>query len=107
MQNVNDINKIKAMNCPAKISLTKHARQRLLERDIRISDIVEGIKNGEIIKEYEDDKPLPSCLLLGKSTEKRPIHILISFDNEFIYLITAYYPAPDLWEADLKTRKRC
>lgn len=30
--------------------------------------IIKVIMQGEIIKQYEDDKPFPSCLLLGMST---------------------------------------
>jgi hypothetical protein len=35
------------------------------------------------------------------------IHIVVSKDEEYIYLITAYYPDDTRWEIDLKTRKRC
>lgn len=70
-----------------------------------MDDIVEAIGNGEIIKEYLDDRPLPSCLILGKSTEDKPLHIVLSRDEEFIYLITAYFPDSRQWEEDFKTRK--
>jgi hypothetical protein len=33
------------------------------------------------------------------------LHIVISKDEEYIYLITAYYPDDERWKADLKTRK--
>ena len=33
------------------------------------------------------------------------IHIVVSHDEEYIYLITAYYPDPKQWEDDFKTRK--
>lgn len=64
-----EIETLKQMNIPEKIALTKHAKQRLDEREIKIADIVNCIKTGEIIKQYEDDKPLPSCLILGISTK--------------------------------------
>jgi len=64
-----------------------------------------AIGNGEIIKEYTDDKPLPSCLVLGKSTEDKSLHLVISRDEEFLYLITAYFPDNKQWEDDFKTRK--
>ncbi len=70
-----------------------------------MNDIVKAISNGEIIKEYADDKLLPSCLILGKSVEDKPLHLVISRDEEFIYLITAYFPDSNQWEDDLKTRK--
>lgn len=102
-----DIEIIKQMNKPEKIALTKHARERLAERGITIADVMWGIKTGEIIKQYEDDKPLPSCLILGHLANDKNIHIVVSNDEEYIYLITAYYPDPKQWEADFKTRKRC
>ena len=41
--------------------------EELRERLFTIDDIVNGINTGEVIKQYEDDKPLPSCLVLGLS----------------------------------------
>lgn len=93
------------MNTPKKIALTKHAKQRLVEREIAVADIVNCIKTGEIIKQYEDDKPLPSCLILGMSVQDRYMHIVASHDGDFIYLITVYYPTSEHWEDDFKTRK--
>lgn len=100
-----DIETLQQMNIPQKIALTKHARQRLEERVIKIADIVEAINTGEIIKQYEDDTPLPSCLILGTSMKNGAIHIIVSHDDDFIYLITAYYPTSEQWEDDFKTRK--
>ena len=99
------IEELKCRNKPDKIALTKHARGRLTERNIMISDVINGIETGEIIKQYEDDKPLPSCLILGASMKGDYIHIVVSHDEEYIYLITAYYPDPEQWEDDLKIRK--
>ena len=100
-----EIDTLKQMNKLEKISLTKHARERLAERGIMMNDIIKGIETGEIIKQYEDDKPLPSCLILGHSVNNNYIHIVTSHDKEYIYLITAYYPDTAQWEADFKIRK--
>ena len=100
-----DIDILRKMNRPEKIALTKHARERLAERKITIDDIVNGINTGEVIKQYEDDKPIPSCLVLGLSVNNKYIHIVVSNDEEYIYIITAYYPDPQLWSDDFKTRK--
>ncbi len=99
------IEQLKALNKPENIAITEHARIRLYERNISIDDIVNGINTGEIIKQYPDDKPLPSCLILGFSVKSEYIHIVVSCDTDFIYLITAYFPDPDMWENDFKTRK--
>ena len=100
-----NIEEYRAMNSLDKIAITKHARIRLEERGIHMDDIVMAIGNGEIIKKYADDKPLPSCLILGKSVKDEPLHLVISKDEEFIYLITAYFPDSKQWEDDFKTRK--
>ena len=100
-----EIIKLQQLCSSKNVVLTEHARQRLVERKISIQDILQAIKTGKIIKQYEDDKPLASCLLLGITINQKPLHLVISHDEEFIYLITAYYPNPTQWEADWETRK--
>ena len=75
------------------------------ERNITIDDIMNAIDNGEIIEQYPSDFPFPSCLILGISIQGIYIHIVVSMDEDKIYLITAYIPDTDKWEDDLKTRK--
>jgi len=87
------------------IALTKHAKNRLHERIITIEDIKAAIQTGEIIKQYEDDKPFSSCLLLGRTVQDKHIHVVASIDNGYLYIITAYYPDENEWESNLKTRK--
>lgn len=100
-----DIETLKSLNNINNIAVTEHARIRLIERGISINDVVSCITYGEIIKQYEDDKPFPSCLILGISTHNTHIHIVVSTDDEYIYLITAYYPDTNKWNPDFKTRK--
>ena len=100
-----EIVKLQQLCSSKNVVLTEHARQRLVERKISIQDILQAIKTGKIIKQYEDDKPLASCLILGITINQKPLHLVVSHDDEFIYLITAYYPNPTQWEADWETRK--
>lgn len=87
------------------IVMTNHAMKRLYERNITIEGIKDAIITGEIFEQYEDDKSFPSCLLLGKNENGAAIHLVVSINDEFLYVITAYYPDDDEWENDLKTRK--
>lgn len=100
-----DIEVLRAASKLGKIVITEHARQRLVERRITSADIKTCILNGEIIKQYEDDKPFPSCLLLGISIENKGIHVVVSYDGEFVHIITAYYPDATIWSEDFKNRK--
>lgn len=85
--------------------VTQHSRRRIGERGILLRDVMRVIDGGEIIEEYPDDFPFPSCLVLGPSTDGRQLHAVVSMSKGDIYLITAYEPDPDLWEDDLRTRK--
>jgi hypothetical protein len=87
------------------VELTQHFIKRIRERGIKLNEIRTAIMNGEIIEQYLDDYPNPSVLILGHIDENKPLHIAVGIDDEAIWLITAYTPTLDIWEADYKTRK--
>ena len=60
---------------------------------------------GEIIEQYPNDYPFPSCLLLGMSISNVYLHACVAANGENIRVITAYHPDPNEWEFDFKTRK--
>ena len=100
-----DMAMLRSINQPEKIALTEHARLRLYERKIRISDIICCIETGEVIEQYNDDKPFPSCLILGEDTEGKLFHTVVSSDTESLFLITAYYPDAGRWESGYRNRR--
>lgn len=69
-----------------------------------LNDVCESINSGEIIEQYPDDYPFPSCLIMGKSGNK-VMHVVASIDGGILYVITAYVPSKEKWEEDWKTRK--
>lgn len=87
------------------INLTLHSLDRFRERGIHISDIQNVLLYGEIIEQYPDDYPFPSCLELGLSIENKPLHVCCGVGDNKIWIITAYYPDNSKWESDNKTRK--
>ena len=100
-----DIEQLRLLNRAEQMAITEHARLRLAERGITVSDIVNCIATGEIIKQYEDDTPFPSCLILGKALNDEYIHTVVSHADMWIYLITAYYPDSNIWESGFKVKK--
>ncbi len=74
-----------------------HAIQRMFERDISEETIENIIRNGNIIEEYNNDKPYPSYLILGFVKEK-PIHIVYAENADQIIIITTYIPESTKWE---------
>ncbi len=88
-----------------RVFVTAHAAERFRQRGIKAKDIRNAVKTGTIIEQYTDDYPYPSCLLLGLSVELNPIHVVMSDEGNASRIITAYFPDPAKWDADLKTRK--
>lgn len=90
----------------SRIIWTQHCLERMQERDISRADVKNGILTGEIIEEYPDDYPHPSCLIFGYTINNRILHIVAGCDTINIYIITAYYPDTKKFEEDLKTRRK-
>lgn len=81
--------------------------EKLRRRKIGLESIEQAIIQGEIIEVYPEDQRGPSCLISGKTSEERPIHVVCGeFQNDALFIITAYEPNPTEWEADWKTRKK-
>lgn len=89
----------------SKVEITTHAQIQLKVRNINSDDIFLGFKFGEIIEQYPNDFPYPSCLILYCRINGTPMHFVCSTDNK-IYIITVYDPDLEHWEDDYKTRKK-
>lgn len=85
---------------------TTHCLQRMGERDITRADVKNCIHNGEIIENYPDDFPNPSCLVFGITLDNKVLHVVVGTDGNYLYIITTYYPSKDKFESDLKTRRQ-
>lgn len=84
---------------------TTHCLQRMGERDIQRADVINCIRNGEIIEDYPDDYPNPSCLVFGFTCSGRILHVVAGSDGTHIFIITAYFPSAEKFESDMKTRR--
>ena len=87
------------------IRWTGHVLKRLMQRGIFQASVVQAIRSGEIIEQYPNDYPYPSCLLLGTTEAGEALHVVCGIGEGEVWMITAYHPDPDEWESDLKTRR--
>lgn len=88
------------------IILSGHALQQMFHRGISVAQVQQAIDQGEVIKDYVDDKPYPSQLIL-LNVGPKPLHVVVAksdTSNQWI-LITAYYPDKRLWHNDYRTRR--
>ena len=90
----------------SKLTYRVHAIQRMMKYKIKSEEVISTLKKGETIKNYPDDKPYPSQLLLGWYNEN-PIHVVVAYnkDEHEAIIITTYRPNPNIWESDYRSKK--
>lgn len=101
-----DIEKLQTYFSEDKIFVTAHASERFHQRGINIKDIRNAINYGEIIEQYPDDYPYPSCLVWGRNLCDEIIHVVMSDEGNSSRIITAYFPDADKWSDDFKLRRQ-
>ena len=99
------IDNIRALLESNNVLWTSHCLERMGERDIKRADVKNCIRNGEIIEDYPDDFPNPSCLVFGQTIGGKVLHVVVGKDDNNLYIVTAYYPTLDKFEPDMKTRR--
>jgi hypothetical protein len=85
----------------------KHTLQRMAERDVLQTEIIEVVLQGELITTYDKDRPFPSALFF-KIVNRRPLHVAVAIDkeNSFASIITVYEPSIEIFETDFKTKRK-
>ena len=101
------IEELRRLCAAGSVLWSTHVLERLQERGILRKDVRNAIMTGEIIEHYPLDYPYPSCLVLGANIAGQWLHVVCGIGDGTIYIITAYYPTPDKFEADNRTRKGC
>lgn len=77
---------------------SQHATDQTIIRGIGVQEVRDAMSACEIIEDYPDDKYGPSCLVLGFTTARRPLHFHCSYPSRpLLKLITLYEPDPSRW----------
>jgi len=93
-----------------RVLFSQHARHEMRTEPlgrIREQEVTEAVATAEQLDDYPDDEPYPSSLFLGWTAAGRPLHFVISYDEEagLAIVVTVYEPDPQLW-TDSRERKR-
>ncbi|MCK4815507.1 DUF4258 domain-containing protein [bacterium] len=89
-----------------RVRISDHADEEAEADQLTFDEIYFSVFQGEIIENYPDDKPYPSCLIFGKTFRGEPIHSVWGYNkqNNWGVLITVYRPDPEIW-IDSKKRR--
>lgn len=98
----------KIRQCLADCRFTDHARQEMETEPfgvIQVDEVLQALETGEIIEEYPEDRPYPSCLILGRAAG-RPLHVVcapVTAERKLV-IIMVYQPDPVRWDPELRRR---
>lgn len=83
----------------SRVRITDHADEEAFDDSLTYEEIYSSVIQGEIIEDYPNDKPYPSCLILGRNFAGKPIHSVWAYNPENLWsvLITVYRPDPERW----------
>lgn len=89
------------------VRVTDHADEEAHADALALDDVFSSVLRGEIIEDYPDDRPFPSCLVFGLTFRGEPVHSVwaYNFENRWAVLITVYRPDPGRWD-NWRTRRR-
>ncbi|MBR0555565.1 DUF4258 domain-containing protein [Ciceribacter sp. L1K23] len=84
-----------------------HALSKMLDENILLGSIVEGISLGRLVEDYPEYHKGPAVLVLQPDENGLPIHTVWGLPkgkSEPAVLVTVYRPDPDRWSSDFKRR---
>ena len=82
-----------------RVRITDHADEEASEDKLKYEEIYNSVLQGEIIESYPEDKPYPSCLVLGMNFRGEPVPSVWAHNGETLWavLIAVYRPDPERW----------
>ena len=86
--------------------------ERWVSRDpnIRTREVLQGVENATVIREYPDYGKGPCVLVLQHDAQERPVHVVWGIEKGTetpAVIVTAYRPDPAQWDSDfIRRRKR-
>lgn len=79
------------------IVISLHAAEQALAENITRLEIEVALFNAQLLEDYPNWWLGPSCLIYGRTPGGRDLHIVASYSELPITVITVYEPCPPKW----------
>jgi hypothetical protein len=79
------------------VKISLHAAEEALAEQITRPEIEEAMVNAQLLEDYPDWWLGPSCLIYGQTSRRRDLHIVASYSDLPVTIITVYEPHPPKW----------
>ncbi|MHB8481687.1 MAG: DUF4258 domain-containing protein [Nitrospiria bacterium] len=87
------------------VRITLHAQQEMVEEYFKFDEVLEALRNGQILENYPEHRRGACCLIGGFTKKGRPIHIVCTTGQQVLILITIYEPKPPKWITPTQRRR--
>lgn len=91
-----------------RLLFTPHSVEQMNKPDrmITLREVKEALSSGKVIEDYPEDKRGHSCLVMGYTSDRRPLHIVCSPKEDYLAIVTVYAPAVKMWDVTFTKRAR-
>ena len=73
---------------------SKHGEEERQKDNLIIEVVEEALLNGIILENYEDTGRGKSCLVVGFTKNRKPVHVVCGVRGNLLVIITVYIPRP-------------
>lgn len=90
-----NITHLKAAVRNGRVRITDHADEEAQSERLTLEQVFFSLLQGEVVEEYERDRPYPSWLVFGRTREENPVHSVwgCNAKNGWAVLIRCTVPA--------------
>ncbi len=64
----------------SRVRITDPADEEAFDDTLTYEEIYSSVIQGEVVEDYPNDKPYPSCLIMGKNFLGEPIHSVWAYN---------------------------
>jgi hypothetical protein len=89
------VDKIHQLAGQDRVAFKKHAVIRMHQRGITADEVKAVLQDCALVEDYPDDYPLPSMLVLGYTSDNRPVHGVVALHE----------PTLTVWKEGFKERR--
>ena len=102
------LERIQALVARGEVRISLHGYEELADDNLRIHDILEGLKAAIVVEDYPDFSKGPCVLPLEYDQSNQPMHIVWGIpagQDSPAVLVTAYRPDPTKWDETWQKRR--
>ena len=91
------LSRIREQASLALVRVTAHAHQEMVEEHILLDDVLVAMREAKLVENYPEHKRGACCLVCGRDSNGRYLHIVCTSSLEVVIIITVYEPMFPKW----------